>query len=169
MDRVCLVSLLAMVLTLSSVRRACRHRKSDATLGPHFVKLLTFFAELLRSAELPDRLVNGVWKAAENLVQCSPALTRPAALELGFAELASSHLHELGTAAEWLVRDQDRMFTYTHGCIEHNYARLKPLAHPDIMSHAGSLQRQGGRGICEPLLGSCLCQAICYYRGMPRS
>ena len=96
-----------------------RYRKTDPTLGPHFVKLLTLCAELLRSAEVPDGMVNGTWLAVEHLVQCSPALTGPAALELGFAELASSQLHKLGTAAEWLVREQHRISTCTRGSIEH--------------------------------------------------
>ena len=95
-----------------------RHRKADATFGPRCVKLLTLCAELLRSAEVPDGMVNGTWVAVEHLVQCSPALTGPAALELGFAELTSSQLHKLGTAAEWLVREQDRVSTCTRGCIE---------------------------------------------------
>eukprot|EP01043_Picozoa_sp_COSAG02_P038772 COSAG02_NODE_3014_length_7551_cov_83.019995_6_plen_68_part_00 len=64
-------------------------------------------------------MVNGTWLAVEHLVQCSPALTGPAALELGFAELASSQLHKLGTAAEWLVREQHRISTCTRGSIEH--------------------------------------------------
>ena len=93
-----------------------RYRKTDPTLGPHFVKLLTLCAELLWSTEVPDGMTNGTWMAVAHLVECSPALTGPAALELGFAELASSQLHKLGTAADWLVREQDRMSTYTREC-----------------------------------------------------
>ena len=101
-----------------SAHRARGYRRTDATLGPLFVKLLTLCAELLRSTEVPDGMVNGAWLAVDHLVQCTPALTGPAALELGFAELASSQLQKLGTAAEWLVREQDRVSTCTRGCIE---------------------------------------------------
>ena len=64
-------------------------------------------------------MVNGAWLAVDHLVQCTPALTGPAALELGFAELASSQLHKLGTAAEWLVREQHRTPACTRGSMEH--------------------------------------------------
>ena len=74
---------------------------------------------MLRSAEVPDGMVNGTWLAVDHLVQCSPALTGPVALELGFAELASSQLRKLGTAAEWLVREQHRMPACTRGSMEH--------------------------------------------------
>ena len=112
-------SVVAAFEPLCSAHRACGHRSTDATLGPLFVKLLTLCAELLRSTEVPDAMVNGIWQAVEHLVQCAPALTGPAALELGFAELASSQLRKLGTAAEWLVREQHRISTCTRGSIEH--------------------------------------------------
>jgi hypothetical protein len=85
---------------------ACRVgalRKADPDARPLFVKILTLSVQLLQSAELAERAVNGVWLTIEHIFQGPPALG-PAGLELGVVELAASQLRKLGTAADLLVR-----------------------------------------------------------------
>ena len=70
--------------------------------------MLMLSVQLLQSAELPERAVNGVWRTVDLVFQaavaeCS-ATVGPVALELGVVELAASQLHKLGTAADLLVR-----------------------------------------------------------------
>jgi hypothetical protein len=79
-------------------------RKADPDAGPLHVKMLTVSVQLLQSAELPERAVNGVWHAVEHAVSGPPATVGPAALELGVFELAASQLRKLGTAADLVVR-----------------------------------------------------------------
>ena len=66
--------------------------------------MLTLSVQLLQSAELAERAVNGVWLAVDHSVQGPPAMVGPAAMELGIVELAASQLRKLGTASDLLVR-----------------------------------------------------------------
>ena len=66
--------------------------------------MLTLSVQLLQSAELAERAVNGVWLAVEHSVQGPSAMVGPAAMELGIVELAASQLRKLGTASDLLVR-----------------------------------------------------------------
>jgi len=66
--------------------------------------MMKLCVELLQSAELAERAVNGVWMAIEHSVQGPPSAVGPAALELGVVELASSQLRKLGTGTDLLVR-----------------------------------------------------------------
>ena len=103
--------LIAAVVANSWVRlclclacRVCALRKADPDAGPLFVKMLTLSVQLLQSAELAERAVNGVWFAVECTVQGPSAMVGPAAMELGIVELAASQLRKLGTASDLLVR-----------------------------------------------------------------
>ena len=66
--------------------------------------MLTLSVQLLQSAELMERPVNGVWRTIEISLHGPPAMVGPAALELGVVELAASQLRKLGTGADLLVR-----------------------------------------------------------------
>ena len=97
----------------SCLCRVCALRKRDPEAGPLFVKMLMLSVQLLQSAELPERAVNGVWRTVDLVFQaavaeCS-ATVGPAALELGVVELAASQLRKLGTAADLLVRHECSM------------------------------------------------------------
>jgi hypothetical protein len=91
----------------SCLCRVCALRKRDPDAGPLFVKMLMLSVQLLQSAELPERVVNGVWRTVEHAVQTGTV--GPAALELGVVELAASQLRKLGTAADLLVRHECSM------------------------------------------------------------
>jgi hypothetical protein len=104
-DRACsLLTLLGSWGLCVAACRVCALRKADPDAGPLFVKMMTLCVQLLQSAELTERAVNGVWATLQYSLQGPPAMVCPAALELGVVELAASQLHKLGTAADLLVR-----------------------------------------------------------------
>ena len=63
--------------------------------------MLTLLVDLLRSGELPELAIGGVWCAFEGCLTGRPSLA-PVTLDLGLIELTVRELRAIGSPADWV-------------------------------------------------------------------